>query len=337
MPENTMKTPKIDLKDRRILAALDMDARMPITILAKKVGLSRQVVEYRLNRLKKENVIFGAKGVFDSVVVGQKWYRVLFRLADITQEKKDELVNFLHNQHKLFWLGETGGNWDLIMNFICKDHYEFNKIFETIISDFGNTIMDYEILIYIDVHDQSRAYILGENNNLQQVRQEFYHQMKELSNYKLDELDKNIIHELGNDALISNLEIAQKYNVSANTIKNRIDEMRKSNLLLGYRMFINPRVFGMQNHILFFEITKLNLEREKEFYNYLATIPYITFIVKHIGKWRIGMEVETKTVEDFQNIFVAIRSKFKDIINGFESFPLFKDETINYFPRGCLG
>ena len=48
------------------------------------------------------------------------------------------------------------------------------------------------------------------------------------------------------------------------------------------------------------------------------------------------MEIETKTTEEFQDIFVDIRGKFSDIITDFESFPLFRDHAINYFPEGNL-
>ncbi len=48
------------------------------------------------------------------------------------------------------------------------------------------------------------------------------------------------------------------------------------------------------------------------------------------------MEIETKTVEDFQNLFVDIRGKFSDIISDFQSSPIFKYHAINYFPEGCL-
>ena len=45
------KTAKLDLKDRKILRELDMNARIPMNELAKKVGLSRQVVQYRIQRM----------------------------------------------------------------------------------------------------------------------------------------------------------------------------------------------------------------------------------------------------------------------------------------------
>ena len=344
MVKSKNNLPKIDLKDKKILFALDMNARMPITELAKTVGLSRQVVEYRIKRMQKEGIIWGAIAVFDSVVVGQKWYRVVFRLLQVNEQEKKDFLDFLANNNHVLWLGEIGGNWDIIVNVVCEDTFAFNSLLETIVQQFGNYIMDYETLIYIDVHDQSRSFILHEdkknknNNNIKNkhIRQEFYHTMKFNPSVKLDDLDKNIIRALSKNAFASNLELGQKYSVSANTIRNRINQLLENGILLGFRLFISARLFGYQIHMLFLEITKLNLQREKELYVYLQTIPNVTFLVKHIGKWRIGMEIETKTVEEFQRIFVDIRAKFSDIISDYQSSPIFKDYAINYFPEGCF-
>ena len=43
----------VDKLDSRILAVLDEDARLPEATIGKKVGTSKQVVRYRLNRLKE--------------------------------------------------------------------------------------------------------------------------------------------------------------------------------------------------------------------------------------------------------------------------------------------
>ena len=44
---------KLDLKDKRILKELFVNARMPYSTIGKKVGLSKEVVHYRVNRLMK--------------------------------------------------------------------------------------------------------------------------------------------------------------------------------------------------------------------------------------------------------------------------------------------
>jgi DNA-binding Lrp family transcriptional regulator len=48
---------KIDLKDRKILYQLDINSRQSYSQIAKKVGLSKTVLVYRINRLKEKGVI----------------------------------------------------------------------------------------------------------------------------------------------------------------------------------------------------------------------------------------------------------------------------------------
>jgi len=323
---------QIDLKDKKILSSLDLNARMPLSELARKVGLSRQVVEYRIKRLQEEKVILGIKAVFDSGVVGYIWYRVLFRLLNVSKIKKEEIIEYLENHPHTFWLGEVGEDWDIVVNFVCKDNFQFNQIFEEIVSKYGNFLLDYEVLIYLGVHDLERSYLLDKK----EPKKYFFHEMKTDPKVRIDALDREIIKELSQDAWISNLQLGLELKVSANTIKNRIQEMQKNKLLLGFRLFVNPATLGYQSFMLFLEINRLDLQKEKMLFAYFKSIPNITFAVKHIGKWRIGLEIETKSVQEFQDIFIEIRGRFAEIITDFDSFPLFKDYKINYFPEGCL-
>lgn len=334
---------KIDLKDRKILSELDMNARIPMTELARKTKLSRQVVEYRLQRLGQEKVIFGALTIVDSGVLGYGWYRVLLRLLKVTSLQKNQFIDYLKTNKNITWLGEVGGNWDIVANFACKDHHEFNVLFEEICSKFGQFIMHHEVLTYVNIYDYPRTYFLNNshnyNNNSPQNnsnRPSFFHAMIKNEHFSLDGLDKNILQQMSVHAFTSTVELGNRLKVSRNTIKNRLDELEKKKVILGYRIIINPSSLGYHSHLLFLGINQLDLQREKQLYSFLSSIPQITFVVKHIGKWRMGMEIETKDEIEFQNIFVEIRGKFSDIISDYESFPVFKDHVINYFPGGIL-
>jgi Lrp/AsnC family leucine-responsive transcriptional regulator len=48
---------KIDLKDRKILYELDLDARQSLTQVGKKVGLKKDIVSYRIKRMQDEGII----------------------------------------------------------------------------------------------------------------------------------------------------------------------------------------------------------------------------------------------------------------------------------------
>ena len=49
---------KLDVKDWKILTLLDENARYSNSQIAKKVGLSKPAVEYRLKRFEKNRIIF---------------------------------------------------------------------------------------------------------------------------------------------------------------------------------------------------------------------------------------------------------------------------------------
>ncbi|MBI2080007.1 Lrp/AsnC family transcriptional regulator [Candidatus Micrarchaeota archaeon] len=323
---------KLDLKDRKILLELDMNARIPINELAKKLGLSRQTTSYRIERMKKNGIIFGALTIFDSVVVGYNWYRLVIRLGASAATQRDEVLKFLSQHANTLWLGEVGGNWDVVVNFVTKDNYNFNLILEELLTKYGRHIQAYETLVYTGVRDQSKEYILGGNTE----RLFFEHIMKFDPDFKLDETDKKIIQIISLDAMLSNWQVASKVGVSDKTVSARIKRMEEKKLILGYRLYANPSPMGYETYMVFLEITNLQSDRELKLSNFLKSSPNVTFVVKHIGKWRIGMEIEVKNRLEFQDFLIKLRSNFGDIISNFETFPIFKDHVLNYFPSGIL-
>lgn len=60
----------LDPMDLRILAALEENARMPHSQLAKKVGLSRAGLKDRLRRLEESGAILGYRAVLDRAQMG---------------------------------------------------------------------------------------------------------------------------------------------------------------------------------------------------------------------------------------------------------------------------
>lgn len=50
---------RLDQVDRKLIALLEADAREPLAVLARKLGLSRSTVQERLSRLERDGVIDG--------------------------------------------------------------------------------------------------------------------------------------------------------------------------------------------------------------------------------------------------------------------------------------
>ncbi len=67
---STPPTHQLDPADRRILAVLARDGRIPVTELAKQVGLSKTPCQTRMKRLQADGYIRGFRAVLDSARLG---------------------------------------------------------------------------------------------------------------------------------------------------------------------------------------------------------------------------------------------------------------------------
>src|SRR3989338_9168493 len=104
---------ELDLKDRKILFELDVDARQSLAEIGKKVGLSKEVVNYRINRLMEQGIIKGFYARIDASRVGFAVFRTFLRLQDITPEKEKEMIDYIVAKKPIGWCITVQGNWDI--------------------------------------------------------------------------------------------------------------------------------------------------------------------------------------------------------------------------------
>ena len=80
---------KMDEKDKKILAELDKNSRIPINQLAKHVGVSKEVANYRLKRLVKDKVVFDFYAQLDFQQLGFSRYGCLIQLKNVNNKLEE--------------------------------------------------------------------------------------------------------------------------------------------------------------------------------------------------------------------------------------------------------
>lgn len=77
----------MDRIDRRIVAELSRDGRMPVTTLAARVGLTKTPCQTRLRRLMEAGVITGFRAIVDPKRIGREHVAfVEVKLSDTTEK-----------------------------------------------------------------------------------------------------------------------------------------------------------------------------------------------------------------------------------------------------------
>ena len=101
---------KIDLKDKRILEELDRNPNIYSSNLSKKVGVSRQVAEYRIDKLISQKTIYSFYTLVDIGRLGYSSFRIHLRLRNVSEEIYSKFARELFTEYPTFWVAFISGS-----------------------------------------------------------------------------------------------------------------------------------------------------------------------------------------------------------------------------------
>jgi len=318
---------RLDLKDKKILFELDFKARMTYSQLAKKVGLSKQGAEYKLNNLIKKDIIKGFYPVINVPKLGYKYCRLLVTLQNTTKEKYQEIVDYLIKHNKVFWLFKMHGIYDFLIVIWVRALNEFREFKEELESQFSNYIKNAVENITTDVIHYQHRWLLGHKET-----KEIH--LKETSEIiEIDKVDKEIINLLSDNARFSLVDISKKVNESAKVIGNRIKKLEEKKLIKGYRPIINHNKIGYTYYKVFINLNKISLEELKKLKTYIKNNPLVIYLVEGIAlPGDIDIEMMVKNNQQLYNFIEDLRFKFSTLIGEYQTVIFVDTLKVKYLP-----
>jgi len=113
--------PKIDAKDRKIIAELKNNSRQTVRDIAKQTGIRPSTVHQRITKLRKDGVIERFTVKLSNTAVGENFIVFMF-----VSTRSDLPASFFQNRHIKEVFGITG-EYDLLLKLKFKDVDEFNN------------------------------------------------------------------------------------------------------------------------------------------------------------------------------------------------------------------
>ena len=130
----------LDLKDRKIIYVLDFDARMPLSVLAKKVGLSKQVTKYRLDNLQKTGIIQGFYTDINASKIDLAIYLVYLNLHHFTPDVEKQFLSHISQQKNVGLNVSINGKWDYCIGIWAESVIHFKNYYQDIMKDYEKYI-----------------------------------------------------------------------------------------------------------------------------------------------------------------------------------------------------
>lgn len=116
----------MDDLDRRLLALLSTDARLPVKTIAGRLGIARNTVESRLRRLHASGVIDGFTVRLGQAAPSGRVRAVM--MVTVASRRPEEVLVALSRLDGVSMVHTTNGRWDLIAELVCADLQSFDRV-----------------------------------------------------------------------------------------------------------------------------------------------------------------------------------------------------------------
>jgi len=124
-----LTTAKDNAIDRLILKLLQQDCRIPLDVLAKKIGVPKSTLHYRIKRLEKEGVIGGYYAKVDPLKLGYDYVAVVLVKARYGPNYHEKLGKKIAKISGVWGVYYVLGEYDFIVLIRAKDREDYmNKL-----------------------------------------------------------------------------------------------------------------------------------------------------------------------------------------------------------------
>lgn len=315
----------LDAYDKKLLFYLDQDARASYVQLAKKVGLSKDAVKYRMKNYLKMGLLGGFYTLVDSSKLGYYSFRVYFSFSNVSLEDERKVYDYLSQQKNVFYLMSVQGSFDGGFGYFSKSLIEFTdflKNFEELFS----CVHIYKEGLFIQLSHFDRNYLVDKKRLqvpkaiLQEPRQVDY-----------DKIDFKILQLLSQDARAPVVDIAHKVGLTSKAVIYRMKNLEKRGIILGYKPKLNLDKIGYSMYKV--DLYVENKKTEKMIREFVLTLPNIIHSERVFGGSDFEFDVECADHVEFERIINIIKKAHGKDIHRIEHYRTTAILKTRYLPE----
>jgi DNA-binding Lrp family transcriptional regulator len=303
---------KIDLKDRRILYELDYDSRQSFSTIGKKVGLHKNVVNYRIKRLQDRGIIENFYTVIDTFKLGYNSLRFYITYQNMNPTIREQLINYFVENKFTWWVGSFEGDYDLAVLFWVKDLHDFFPFWENTLKNYHKYFQKQQFSLYTQLRQFRHSFLMMDK--LDKTDREKYEITGGGRNVNIDDTDYNILELLATNARIPTLSIANSLDISIDTVVNRIKQLEKKDVIQGFRININYEKLGY--HLFKVNIVLNNYLKRGQVINHIRYDPHLIMIDKAIGYYDLELDFLLQDLNQLRGIMDDLSSTFPEDIKN---------------------
>jgi len=317
---------KMDLIDKKIFCELEMNCRTPVSRIAKKLRIGRNVAAYRINRLEKDKIIRKYICSLDLGMLGFKTYKIYFKTKSHKETEEEFVKKILPNKRVVHFL-QIEGSYDFAVTIAVKNIVELDNFITDIKSAFKEFIRDYTVnaIVYSKIFKIDKFLLGTEHASIK-----FENYSGEDRQMELEEKDKRILKALSQQGNLPIVELAKKTKLSVDIIKYRLKKLSK--LINSFRIIFDLSKLGLYHYVVLLRMRQNTKKEEEKLISWCFYKQDVFYITKRMGFYDFEINVVIKDINQLNKFLKELKEEFHDCIDSRATIITSKMLKLNYVP-----
>lgn len=299
---------KTDKKDIEVLRILDENFRVPLSQIAKNVGLSKNSVSLRFRKLQSL-MLHNATGI-NNRMLGYALVKILYVIDSFDNPMENKITFELKKHKQVVYAARLYGHYNLEVALFVKDFDDLAEQINTFNAAFSKYITEKDVEVVME------EFFFCDNFLFDKPPCRTHSKIKSCKRQEITDADKKILILLRIDPRKSILDIAAKTRLNPKTVMHRMKAMEKKGIITGYFMMLDYSKFGLSTFKLLIKVN--NLIKGHEFDKYLSSLKNMKHFSKMLGLWDYEADVLYPSVLELQNDIELLKQAFPRQIKKIE-------------------
>lgn len=311
---------KIDTRDQKILHEALLNANATADSIGAPIGEQGYQVRRTLSGLQNDGII-SPYTLINQFSLGWMKIGVFFSFLPIPSQDIQAIIDKLQGYPNIVSVIELFGPYQYFMSVNARSIPEFEEFMSTLYSEIITIKIDEAVSIRRQLSLFKRKYLAPDLKNTSHITYSYTG-----AHEKLDDLSVSILnYMIAAGGLPNGPAIAEAVGVSNTTVHNKISDLEKRGVILGYSYSIDPYKIGYSSFDLLIKTSSRTTSFKKDFFEFSAAHPHIVGLTECIGQWQYEVRIEVTSTSEATKISQEISRKFSQNIHKIDIVNVIKE------------
>lgn len=317
----------MDLIDKKLLCELDLNCRSPLSKIARKLRVNRNVVSYRIKKLEEKEINRYVCSL-NLGLLGYKTYKVYFKVQGSKPRMEEQFIKDVISNKQVISFLKTEGAFDYSLAIAVRTILELDEFLMGLKNSFQDFIKDYfvSIVVYTKIFKLNKL-LLGQKQGMPK----FERFSGEEETVQIDEKDKAILKELAQHANMPIVDLAKKTGLSIDIVKYRLKGL-SNGVINSFRAIFNLDRMGYYHYVLMLKVRQATKKDEEKLVGWCASRQEVIYCTKRIGYFDFEIHTAVRNIDELNSIISALKEEFSELIESYEMVINTKLLKLDYVP-----